>query len=102
MHNNEEWDSIHKNQKPLDLYAFIEICVMKQTGDEYPPCNDIVLQEATCNKHTQTQGQDNADEQQWLDECAQDYRHWRGPTSGLVLHQGHSKYPVSSTISRML
>ena len=30
---------VNKNQKPLELYSLIERVVMKQTGDEYQPCN---------------------------------------------------------------
>ena len=39
MHNNDKWEDVNKKQKPLELYALIERVVMKQTGDEYPPCN---------------------------------------------------------------
>jgi hypothetical protein len=39
MHNNDKWEDVNKKQKPLELYALIERVVMKQTGDEYSPCN---------------------------------------------------------------
>jgi hypothetical protein len=41
MHDNDKWNSVNKNQKPLELYALIKRVVMKQTGDEYPPCNVV-------------------------------------------------------------
>ena len=39
LHDDAQWESINKNQKPLELYSLIEKVVMKQTGDEYPPHN---------------------------------------------------------------
>ena len=39
MHDDGQWDTVNKNQKPLELYSLIERVVMKQTGDEYQPCN---------------------------------------------------------------
>jgi hypothetical protein len=41
MHDKDKWASANKNQKLLELYTLIERVVMKQTGDEYPPCNVI-------------------------------------------------------------
>ena len=39
MHDDTQWDVVNKKQKPLELYSLIEQVVMKQTGDEYQPCN---------------------------------------------------------------
>ena len=39
LHDDGLWETINKNQKPLELYALIERVVMQQTGDEYPVCN---------------------------------------------------------------
>ncbi len=39
MHDDVQWETINKKQKPLELYLLIERVVMKQTGDEYPPHN---------------------------------------------------------------
>jgi hypothetical protein len=39
LHDDAQWETINKNQKPLELYSLIERVVMKQTGDEYPPHN---------------------------------------------------------------
>ena len=39
MHDDPKWEAVNKGQKPLELYALIERVVMKQTGDEYQPCN---------------------------------------------------------------
>ncbi len=39
--DNDKWDSVNKNQKPLELYTLIKRVIMKQTGDEYPPCNVV-------------------------------------------------------------
>ena len=33
LHNDTQWETINKNQKPLELYSLIERVVMKQTGD---------------------------------------------------------------------
>ena len=41
MHNNDIWEVANKKQKPLELYAIIERVVMKQTRDEYSPCNIV-------------------------------------------------------------
>ena len=41
MHYNDKWEDVNKKQKALELYALIERVVMKQTGDEYPPCNIV-------------------------------------------------------------
>ena len=41
MHDDDKWDSVNKNKKPLELYALIERAVMKQTDDKYPPCNVV-------------------------------------------------------------
>ena len=43
MHDNENWEDVNNNkkQKPLELYALIQQVVMKQTGDEYSPCNIV-------------------------------------------------------------
>jgi hypothetical protein len=39
MHDDPQWDTVNKGQKPLELYSLIERVVMKQTGDEYQPTN---------------------------------------------------------------
>jgi len=39
MHDDPQWETVDKNQKPLELYSLIERVVLKQTGDEYQPCN---------------------------------------------------------------
>jgi hypothetical protein len=39
--DDDDDDSKNKNQKLLELYVLIKRVVMKQTGDEYPPCNVI-------------------------------------------------------------
>ena len=39
MHDDAKWEEVNKKQKPLELYALIERVIMKQTGDEYAPCN---------------------------------------------------------------
>jgi hypothetical protein len=41
MHVDDKWEDVNKKQKPLELYALIERVVMKQTSDEYPPCNIV-------------------------------------------------------------
>jgi hypothetical protein len=42
MHDDDKWNSVNKNQKLLELvYALIERVIMKQTGDECPPCNVV-------------------------------------------------------------
>ena len=41
MHDDDKWEDVNKKQKPLNLYALIEKVVMKQTGDEYLPCNIV-------------------------------------------------------------
>ena len=41
MHDDDKWDDVNRKQKPLQLYALIERVVMKQTGDDYPPCNVV-------------------------------------------------------------
>lgn len=39
LHDDAQWETINRNQKPLELYTLIERTVMQQTGDEYPPSN---------------------------------------------------------------
>lgn len=39
MHDDPKWEAVNRGQKPLELFALIERVVMKQTGDEYQPCN---------------------------------------------------------------
>lgn len=39
MHDNPLWETFNKHQKLLELCAPIERVVMKQTGEEYQPCN---------------------------------------------------------------
>ncbi len=37
LHDDLQWETINKNQQPLELYSLIERIVLQQTGDEYPP-----------------------------------------------------------------
>ena len=39
LHNDVQWETVNRNQKPLELYTLIEKVVMQQTGDEYPAIN---------------------------------------------------------------
>ncbi|MGL6130279.1 MAG: hypothetical protein ACRCZ9_01525, partial [Fusobacteriaceae bacterium] len=39
MHDDQQWETINRDQKPVKLYSLIERVIMKQTGDEYPPNN---------------------------------------------------------------
>ena len=39
MHDDPQWETVDKNQKPLELYSLIKRVVLKQTGDEYQPYN---------------------------------------------------------------
>ena len=60
LHDDAQWDTINKTQRPLELYSLIERVVMQQTGDEYPPNNlvDNILAVLTLkqqNNQTNTQ-----------------------------------------------
>ena len=39
LHDDLQWETINRDQKPLNLYALIQKVVMRQTRDEYPPQN---------------------------------------------------------------
>jgi hypothetical protein len=54
MHDDPQWDVVDKNQKPLELYSLIKRVVLKQTEDEYQPCNLVenLLAVLTINHET--------------------------------------------------